>query len=123
MTNKLGSSNPNKIPKPNKKIEVKTPTMLGEDLRQFNLEKTFKEFVDKDKSMANRIDELIRIKTKQVNTLNYFIDVHDNCQERLDKGVKDPKTLLLFNKVIKDTRKSIYAFQGFIATCCCRYLL
>ena len=51
----------------------KTSTMLGEDLRQFNLDKTFKEFITKDKSMANRIDEVIRIKTKQVNTLNYII--------------------------------------------------
>ena len=62
--------------------------VLGEDVRQFNLEKTFKNFVTKDKSMANRIDEVIRIKTKNVNTLNYIIDVMENAQQYLDAGGK-----------------------------------
>ena len=71
MTNKLGSANPSRIPKPKKKVDKNT--MLGEDLRQFNLDNTFNDILKNDRTLANRIDEIIRIKTKFTNTLNYFI--------------------------------------------------
>ena len=59
MTNKLGSANPSRIPKPKKKVDKNT--MLGEDLRQFNMRKTFEEIIIKDKVVKNRIDDIIEL--------------------------------------------------------------
>ena len=112
MTNKLGSANPKNIPKPKKRVDKNT--MLGEDLRQFNLDNTFNDILKNDRTLANRIDEIIRIKTKFTNTLNYFIDIYDKHQDYITDGGKDPKILKKCREVILSAKKGILQFQDWL---------
>ena len=82
MTNKLGSANPKNIPK-RKKL-----TLVGEDLRQFDMKDIFENQVMKDDDIANRIDKIIAMKEQNNMFLEKVSEAHKFYDELVLKCIK-----------------------------------
>jgi hypothetical protein len=108
MTNKLGSANPKRKPKFKASEKAK---MLGEDLRQFNMKKTFDTLVRTDKEVANRIDQIIYLKEKNIKMTNQIIDIYEDAKGYIDKGGTDNVKLLVSKDVMAKAQKGILEFQ------------
>ena len=97
MTNKLGSANPKNIPK-RKKL-----TLVGEDLRQFDMKDIFENQVMKDDEIANRIDKIIAMKEQNDMFLEKVSEAHKFYDELVLKKDVPKWKLNVANKFLDES--------------------
>ena len=97
MTNKLGSANPKNIPK-RKKL-----TLVGEDLRQFDMKDIFENQVMKDDDIANRIDKIIAMKEQNNMFLGKVSEAHKFYDELVLKKDVPKWKLNVANKFLDES--------------------